>query len=81
VCSTFRLENSGSIFNGLQEYADESRQHAEPSHTINLVIGTVKTIQCGTALCELGFSVMNIIITKIRTTFHILCFCHSVCQF
>jgi len=35
--------------------------------TINPLTGTVKTIQCGTAVCELGFSVMNIIVTKIRT--------------
>jgi hypothetical protein len=35
--------------------------------TINPLTGTVKTIQCGTAVCELGFSVMDIIVTKIRT--------------
>jgi hypothetical protein len=35
--------------------------------TINPLTGTLKTIQCGTAVCELGFSVTNIIVTKIRT--------------
>jgi hypothetical protein len=35
--------------------------------TVNPLTGTVKTIQCDKAVCELGFSVMNIIFTKIRT--------------
>ena len=34
---------------------------------INPLTGTVKTIQCGTAVCELGFSVINITATKTRT--------------
>lgn len=35
--------------------------------TINALTGTMKTIQCGTAVCELGLHVMNIIVTKIKT--------------
>jgi hypothetical protein len=62
MCSGFRLENSGSVFNGLQEYADESRK--------NVVIlcpltNAVKTILCSTADYELAFIVMNITVTKL----------------